>query len=77
LKKIEEVLNMLAEVFFSIFSCGCKQSNFSTQYGGKGICFYNNFLKTEGFLNNKYVIIMLKNILLTRKKMNPTLHFIQ
>jgi len=31
--------------YFSIFSRGCKQSNFSTQYDGKGICFYNNFLK--------------------------------
>jgi len=44
---------MLAEEYFSIFSCGCKQSNFSTQYGGKGICFYNNFLKTAGFLVNQ------------------------
>jgi hypothetical protein len=41
---------MLAEVFFSIFSRGCKHSNFSTQYGGKGIFFYNTFLKTTGFL---------------------------
>jgi len=49
-KKIEEVLNTLAEVFFSIFSRGCKQSNFSTQYDGKGIDFYNCFFKKAGFL---------------------------
>jgi len=56
---------LLAEISFSIFSRGCKQSNFSTQYGGKGIFFYNTFLKKAGFLINLLCFMNLNNLLIT------------
>jgi len=59
---MEEILSNACGSVFSIFSCGCKQSNFSTQYDGKGIFFYNTFLKTAGFVENSLCYITSKNI---------------
>lgn len=46
-------LKLLAEGCFSIFFRGCKQSNFSTRFDGKGRNLNNQFLKKPRYSKNK------------------------